>query len=179
MGINEARGGKVPAPRPIRAQVAHKTNAAADLRFRLLPKSALPPIGRLDDRSWVISASNDCHRGIWRKAGIGRPEPLNGRRPRSAMRYIADVSGPNRRLYELLRSSAVAPWPALDDPKEPVAVFWSTDRSAWNKTLAEPIEQTEFGDSSPSRVATATATTSCLNARIRASRTRVHDPKQK
>jgi hypothetical protein len=24
----------------------------------------------------------------------------------------------------------------------------------WNKTLAEPIEQTEFGDSSPSRVAT-------------------------
>jgi len=32
------------------------------------------------------------------------------------MRYIADVSGPNRRLYELLRSSAVAPWPALDDP---------------------------------------------------------------
>ena len=41
MGINEARGGKVPAPRPIRAQVAHKTNAAADLRFRLLPKSAL------------------------------------------------------------------------------------------------------------------------------------------
>ena len=48
MGINEARGGKVPAPRPIRAQVAHKTNAAADLRFRLLPKSALQiPLKRI------------------------------------------------------------------------------------------------------------------------------------
>jgi len=32
------------------------------------------------------------------------------------MRYIADVSGPNRRLYELLRSSSVAPCATLDDP---------------------------------------------------------------
>jgi hypothetical protein len=29
-----------------------------------------------------------------------------------------------------------------------------SNKPKWNKTLAEPIEQTEFGDSSPSRVAT-------------------------
>jgi hypothetical protein len=42
----------------------------------------------------------------------------------------------------------------LSTPKEPVAIFRSTDRSAFEKTLAKPIEQTEYGDNSPSRVAT-------------------------
>ena len=35
-----------------------------------------------------------------------------------------------------------------------MAIFWSTDWSTWNRTLAEFIEQIEFGDSGHSRVAT-------------------------
>jgi len=46
------------------------------------------------------------------------------------MRYIADVSGPNRRPYELLRSSSLAPWATLDDPLRSFASLNCAARSS-------------------------------------------------
>jgi hypothetical protein len=38
------------------------------------------------------------------------------------------------------------------DPKEPVAIFWSTDRSTWKRPFAELLVKSEFGDNGHSRV---------------------------
>ena len=74
------------------------------------------------------------------------------------------------------KSSAL--WRALhSDPKEPVAVFWSTDRSA----LEPDVRRTHRASRSSAAAVICgwqptTGTRSRLNGRIRASRTRVHNP---